>query len=329
MRNRRTIFTGLWEQKYELEFFGEIMSRIHEALKKAAEEKSSRLSGATSADIVDVATDVARTIVPSTDVPLRQGPALSSEGKLPFLQYEELVKKCAHPKWQLDPRTSVFQGGENNQTGAERFRTLRSRLYQIAGTRQLKRVLVTSSIPAEGKTFVTANLAQSIVRQNDRRVLLIDADLRASRLHLGLGAPSTPGLTDYLRGEVDEFAVIQKGLEENLCFIPGGSLVPNPSELLLGERMKHLLELVTPVFDWIILDSPPALPVHDASMLADLCDGVLFVVRAGFTDFELAEKASAEFQDKNLLGVVLNCVEKSESYGDYYYGYPNTERDNS
>ncbi|HEY4978724.1 MAG TPA: CpsD/CapB family tyrosine-protein kinase [Candidatus Acidoferrum sp.] len=304
------------------------MSRIHEALKKAAEEKSSRLSSTASADIVDVANDVARTTAsfPSAAL-LPQIPGLPADGSQPLLRFEELVKKCAHPKWQLDSRTSVFHGEDNDKTGAERFRTLRSRLYQIAGTRQLKRVLITSSIPAEGKTFVAANLAQSIVRQNDRRVLLIDADLRASRLHLGLGAPSTPGLTDYLRGEVDEFAVIQRGLEGNLCFIPGGSLVSNPSELLLGERMKRLLDMVTPIFDWVILDSPPALPVHDASMLADLCDGVLFVVRAGYTDFELAEKASSEFHDKNLLGVVLNCVEKGESYGEYYYGYPNVETD--
>ena len=299
------------------------MSRIHEALKKAAEEKSSRLSTAASADIVDVATDVGRTITPISEASLPQLAILPTNGNLPFTTFEELIKKCTHPKWNLDPRTSVFHGVDNDKTGAERFRTLRSRLYQIAGTRQLKRVLITSSIPAEGKTFVTANLAQSIVRQNDRRVLLIDADLRASRLHLGLGAPSTPGLTDYLQGEADVFSVIQSGLEGNLCFIPGGSLVSNPSELLLGDRMKHLLDMVTPIFDWIILDSPPALPVHDASMLADLCDGVLFVVRAGYTDFELAEKASSEFHDKNLLGVVLNCVEKSESYGEYYYGYPN------
>lgn len=305
------------------------MSRIHEALKKAAEEKSSRTALSTSADIVDVAADVARTNASLTDLALPKGPKASAESNLPFLRFEELVKKCAHPKWQLDSRTSVFHGEESEKTGAERFRTLRSRLYQIASTRQLKRVLITSSIPAEGKTFVAANLAQSIVRQNDRRVLLIDADLRASRLHLGLGAPSAPGLTDYLQGEADEFAVIQRGLEGNLCFIPGGSLVSNPSELLLGERMKHLLELVTPVFDWIIVDSPPALPVHDASMLADLCDGVLFVVRAGYTDFELAEKASAEFQEKNLLGVVLNCVEKGESYGEYYYGYGNGEKEKS
>jgi capsular exopolysaccharide synthesis family protein len=182
--------------------------------------------------------------------------------------------------------------------------------------------VVTSSVPAEGKTFVAANLAQSIVRQPDRRVLLIDADLRASRLHQVLGAPRTPGLADYLRGDVDEFKVVQKGSGANLCFIAGGSEVSNPSELLLNDRMKRLLEIVTPIFDWIIIDTPPALPVHDASMMADLCDGVLFVVRAGSTNHEMAAKASAEFENKNLLGVVLNRVENNEGYGGYYYSYP-------
>ena len=132
------------------------------------------------------------------------------------------MKRCSHPKWTLDARNSVFVGADSDRVGAERFRTLRSRLYQIAGAQKLKKLLITSSIPAEGKTFVAANLAQSIVRQPDRRVLLIDADLRASRLHQTLGAPSGPGLSDYLRGEVDEYAIIQNGLEGNLCFIPGG-----------------------------------------------------------------------------------------------------------
>jgi capsular exopolysaccharide synthesis family protein len=182
-------------------------------------------------------------------------------------------------------------------------------------------LLITSSIPAEGKTFVAANLAQSIVRQPDRRVLLIDADLRASRLHQSLGAPSGPGLTDYLRGEVDEYAIIQNGLEGNLCFIPGGQPVSNPSELLLRDKMKHLLDAMSDIFDWVILDSPPALPVHDACMLADICDGVLFVVRAGSTDSEIAQRVSAEFRDKNLLGVVLNRVDSADTYNNYYYGY--------
>lgn len=172
---------------------------------------------------------------------------------------------------------------------------------------------------------MAANLAHSIMRQTDRRVLLIDADLRVSRMHQLFGAPRSPGLTDYLRGEADECAVIQNGSEGNLCLLPGGTEVSNPSELLLGDRMKKLLDLVTPVFDWIILDSPPALAVHDASSLADLCDGVLFVVKAGETDYQLAEKASSEFLRKNLLGVVLNGVEKDASYGGYYAGY--AERD--
>src|SRR5277367_5132543 len=303
------------------------MSRIHEALKKAAEERSSKLAGDPSTNFGDMAGDLTRTTIAEREV---AAPPVRAEVRKIVdptrLQFEELIQKCTHPKWKIDPRSSVFHGADDNKVGAERFRTLRSRLYQIAGAQQLKRVVVTSSIPAEGKTFVASNLANSIVRQNDRRVLLIDADLRASRLHQTLGAPLTPGLSDYLRGDLDEYAVIQKGSENNLCFIPGGNPVSNPSELLLGERMKRLLDLATPIFNWIIRTSPPALPVHDASMLADLCDGVLFVVRAGQTDYEMAEKASSEFRDKNLLGVVLNCVEKGDSYGSYYYGYPANEK---
>jgi len=298
------------------------MSRIHEALKKAAQERSQQKPSGEVTDLLDIATDVHRPAA-AVEAVVEQnldGQHLPQENQ--FIRFEDLVKRCASPKWHLHSNMSVFTGTDNGRVGAERFRTLRSRLNQIAATRQLRKLVITSSLPAEGKTFVAANLAQSFVRQPDQRVLLIDADLRASRLHLALGAPGRPGLTDYLRGEADEFAVIQRGLEGNLFFIPGGSEVSNPSELLLNDRMKRLLDLFTPVFDWIIMDSPPALPVHDASMLADLCDGVLFVVRAGSTNHELAEKASLEFQNKNLLGVVLNRVDKEDAYGSYYYGYP-------
>lgn len=305
------------------------MSRIHEALKKAAQERSANLAAEISPMSRDLAVETESRQGAAGEIVFPQVPQPSPKGGTVFLRLEDLVKRCAKPKWQMDAR-SVFHGEVYDNTGAERFRTLRSRLYQIAATRTLKRILVTSSVPEEGKTFVTANLAQSIVRQHDRRVLLIDADLRASRLHQLLGAPASPGLAEYLRGDCDEFQVIQCGPDANLFFIPGGVQVSNPSELLLGDRMKRLMDLVTPVFDWIILDSPPALPVHDASMLADFCDGVLFVVRAGDTDFELAVKASSEFREKNLLGVVLNRVEKRDSYGTYYYGYghpASTERE--
>ncbi len=102
-----------------------------------------------------------------------------------------------------------------------------------------------------------------------------------------------------MRGEASEIEIIQKGMEKKLFFIPGGSQVSNPSELLLSEKMKQLLDRFTPFFDWIVIDSPPAMPVHDASILADLTDGVLLVVQAGSTNVEIAEKTAAEFQGKN------------------------------
>ena len=297
------------------------MSRIHEALKKAAEERSAQGVNRAVSDLVELSGHpTLGEIAPAGAV---AHPGIGTHSKLEpgVLKFEEFKKRCTPVTWRVDPSASVFSAHTNHQVGAEKFRTLRSRLYQIATAQPLKKLLITSSTPAEGKTFVTANLAHSFVRQADRRVLLIDSDLRASRLHLHLGAPEKPGLSEYLRGDCDELQVTQVGSDGNLCLIPGGREISNPSELLHSERMKHLLDRMSLMFDWIILDSPPALAVHDASILADMCDGVLFVVRAGATDFELAEKASAEFREKNLLGVVLNRVEKSDAYGDYYYGY--------
>ncbi len=299
------------------------MSRIHEALKKAAQEKSIQLAAGLEAEIGQVAGEIRRS---STWADVIGEPVAPSRGNTtghkPFpLRYEELIKSCAHPEWRPGPLESVFQNPRIGNGVSERFRTLRSRLFQIAGTRTLRRLLVTSSVAGEGKTFVTSNLAQSIIQQPALRVLLVDADLRASHLHSTLGAPNCPGLSDYLRGNADGFEVIQKGMNENLCLIPGGSRASNPSELLLSERMRNLLDLLTPMFDWVIIDSPPAMPVHDASILAGLTDGVLLVVQAGSTHVGIAEKIATEFQGKNLLGVVLNQVEKSDSYGDYYYGY--------
>jgi protein-tyrosine kinase len=295
------------------------MSRIHDALKKAAEERQAAGDPAAFPGVEDLFEPAEIVETPDGRGALR---GQQRDGRAGGVQkFDDLVAKCVKTKWTINSRLSVFDGPDDRGIGAERFRTLRSRLYQIASTRPIRRILVTSSLPAEGKTFVAANLAQSIIRQPDRRVLLIDADLRASRLHFAFGTSRNPGLSDYISGDASEFQIIQKGMEANLFIVPGGREVANPSELLLHERMKKFLDWATPCFDWVILDSPPAVPVHDASLLADVCDGVLFVVRAGATDYEIAEKAAEEFQDKNLLGVVLNRVEKGASYNDYYYEY--------
>jgi protein-tyrosine kinase len=299
------------------------MSRIHEALKRAEQEKTAKLSTAEPPEPLIATADIRGSMISSApvaedhaDVPNPSTPLNDSS-----LRYEGLMKRCAQADWKSYSTLKLLGSGDNGKVGAERFRTLRSRLYQMASLRPLRRVLITSSLPGEGKTFIAINLAQSIMGQADRRVLLLDADLRAPRLHDALGAPSTPGLADYLRGEADEYRIIQRGRDTNLCFVPCGNRVSNPSELLLNARMKTLLDRVTPAFDWVIVDSPPVLPVHDAYSLADLCDAVLFVVEAGKTNYESAKKAASEFKKNNLLGVVLNRVEdKDASYGSYYYG---------
>ena len=306
------------------------MSRIHEALKKAEQERAAAQPVENSPSLPSAATEViARTHEGLDDAPsifkhsTAIAPALGAQRR-----FEDLCQQCAHPHWHPDPNVSIFSNPALSANAAEQFRTLRSRLYQLRGSQQLRTLLIASSLPAEGKTFVTNNLAQAIVRQPDRRCLIIDADLRCSRLHVPLGAPPLPGLTDYLVGDADETTVIQHGQEGNLCFIPGGKEVANPSELLLNGRLKTLLERVTPIFDWVILDSPPLLPVADASLLADHVDGVILVVRAASTPTIAAERACQELQRRNVLGVVLNAVDESQSYGSYQfagYGYVSEE----
>ena len=113
---------------------------------------------------------------------------------------------------------------------------------------------------------------------------------------------------------------MQRGPVENLFFIPSGRQISNPAELVANGRLKLLLQRVEPLFDWIIVDSPPAVPVSDASLLAKACDGVLMVVRCNATPFDMARRARQEFPDQALVGVVLNGADSEVSaYARYYY----------
>lgn len=301
------------------------MSRIHEALRKAEQERSAfpdLENGTLTQEPATISAPARKADSPIAAVeaasPVRETqniPTTPAE----YVRFDDLRARCAHPRWSPDPNQNVFFNPALSPRGAEQFRTLRSRLYQLRSNRPLRTVLITSAIPAEGKTFVTSNLAQAIVRQPDRRVLIIDADLRCARLHVPLGAPATPGLTDYLRGEADEMSIIQHGTEGNLCFIPGGNEVTNPSELLSNGRLRNLLDRLAPVFDWVLLDSPPCVPVADASILAEICDGVVLVVKAGSTPLEVAQRACQELNGRDVIGVVLNSAEESRMYGSTYY----------
>jgi capsular exopolysaccharide synthesis family protein len=302
------------------------MSRIHEALKRAEQERATGQTAATKerqaeqaiASGVIEAAPARSNISPQAVFPNLQHARTGAESVSDPVQFEELWAKCSQVQWKPDPAAIVFINTDPFYPGTEQFRTLRSRLYRMRETQPLQTILISSAIPAEGKTLVSSNLAYALVRQPGCRVLLIDADLRSPRIHTLLGAPAAPGLADYLQGTAAEFKIVQRSSEDGLCFIPAGNHVTHPSELISSDRMNQFLDRLRPAFDWIIIDSPPALPVADASVLGGLVDGVLFVVRANSTPSEASQKACKELRDAHILGVVLNTAEDSAGYNSYY-----------
>ena len=303
------------------------MSRIHEALKKAEQERAASQGGhvVDASHVGEMPMIEASTMAGTAAVQAPQSPSFAGQ-----FNFDTLLARCAQASWHPDEKTMLFFSGQEHMYGMEEFRTLRSRLYQLREKMPLKKLLISSSLPKEGKSFVAANLAQVMVKQHGRRVLLIDADLRGSKLHHTLGTTSTPGLCDYLLGEGDEFSIMQRGAMENLFFIPAGKQVASPAELVSNGRLKLLLSRVESLFDWIIIDSPPAVPVSDASLLANFADGVILVVRSNVTPFDMARKARNEFRDKQLVGVILNGIEPdSSAYSRYYYGYEPKEGDSN
>lgn len=303
------------------------MSRIHEALKKAEGERAAALAAGAAASpsyLPKAAEERGRNteVAVATEMPVKIGLPAPSVGTQ--LKFADILEHCSHPAWQPNTDSDVISNPMLNPQAAEQFRTLRSRLYQLRANQPLSTLLITSSLAREGKTFVTTNLAQAIVRQSERRVLIIDADLRRSQLHVMLGAPISPGLSDYLRGEASEIEIMQHGQGGSLFLIPSGSSPAHPSELLSNGRLKTLLERVSTAFDWILIDAPPCLPVADANILADFCDGLLLVVKAGSTPGPVVQRAGKELRGRNVVGVVLNSVEESRGYGPYYsepYGH--------
>jgi len=249
----------------------------------------------------------------------------AQDGGEPSEIRDALARSCTQTAWSPDPAAILLSdNGSRWAPGREEFRTLRSRLNLVRKTQHIQKLLVTSALPAEGKTFVAANLAQVMLWQREHHVLLIDGDLRASSLHVRMGAPAAPGLSDYLNDDADEVAITKQGRGplKNLFFIPGGTPAPNASELIGNGRLRLLLDHLAPAFDWIIIDSPPVIPISDARLLAEVCDGVLMVVRAGSTPFNMAQRAYKEFRDNRFLAVVLNHAEKGSTYGyDHYYSY--------
>jgi protein-tyrosine kinase len=236
----------------------------------------------------------------------------------------------AQYRWHTS--TATLPALADRGIAVEQFRRLRSRIYQARDEAGLKTILVSSGMPSEGKSFVTANLAVSLARNGGNRVLLIDGDLRRSGLHSLLGAPDSPGLSEYLMGSSDVLAIMQRMRRatsalsasfdklSNLVFIPAGKCGNMSSELVGNPRLGDLIATVAPHFDWILIDSPPVLVVTDAVELSRAADAVLLIARGERTPYEVAQRTQAAFSNSRTLGFVLNDV-KGTSDRQFYSSY--------
>jgi succinoglycan biosynthesis transport protein ExoP len=205
---------------------------------------------------------------------------------------------------------------------AEAYRSLRTSLLLSAADHPPKSVLVTSSVPSEGKTATSVNLAISLT-QSGGRVLLIDGDMRKPRIHTVFALQDVPGLSAFLTGSATLQEVIHDTEVSNLFVIPCGAIPPNPAELILSDRFQRMMDAVRPYFDHIIIDSPPLSNVSDARVLANACEGSLMVVKASSTSRSIAKKAVEHLAGSRarLVGAVLNDVDARSKSGDYSYSY--------
>ncbi|BDU91019.1 CpsD/CapB family tyrosine-protein kinase [Clostridium perfringens] len=207
---------------------------------------------------------------------------------------------------------------------AESYRVLRTSLEYSSIDKELKSIVVTSSEPGEGKSTVAGNLA-SIIAQNNKKVIIIDCDLRRPTIHKKFGISNSIGLTEYIIGKNDLNNVIQI-LNENFSVITSGRIPPNPSEILSSKSMENLLKALSVCYDYVILDTPPLTAVTDAQILAGKCDGTILVVRAESTSKESIIKAYKELEKvrANVLGSVLNGIKGNNKI--YYYAEDNKKK---
>ena len=211
---------------------------------------------------------------------------------------------------------------------AEAYRTLRTNIQYSSFDKEIKTIAVTSSEPAEGKSTVSGNLALSFA-QNDKKVILLDCDLRKPSVHKNFRISNIKGLSEVLLGKVDINEAIQTR-NDNLDVLTSGKIPPNPSEMLSSMAMTNLLEGLKEKYDVIILDTAPLKAVTDAQILATKVDGTILVTRAERTKREAVIEAKnlLEKVGANIIGTVLHAVENNKNKYYYYYGSDESEENN-
>lgn len=274
------------------------MSRIFDALQRSGVEQT----GVEYPDTVSVATQVFE--MPEKE---EEAPSIS----LPVFPSVEV---------SLVTSSRLVVLTEPETLAAEKFRFLGVRMRQLQQTRPVKKVLVTSTIAEEGKSLVSANLAAVLAKRKRNRVLLIDGDLRRPVLADKFGLGRLNGLAEWLQSESQTVANIYHLEEPDFWLMPAGHPPTNPLELMQSGRLSSLMVQLTNLFDWIIVDSPPLLPLADTSVWARVTDGALLVVREGIAEKGPLKRALESLKKADLFGVVLNGSFNGNHH-NYYQRY--------
>lgn len=226
--------------------------------------------------------------------------------------------KHSHRKLLLVGSNAPFQY-------VEAYKSLRTNLSFLSGTSQCKVIMITSSVPEEGKSNVAINLSMTLA-EGGKRVLLMDCDLRKGSLSRYLNVKRAhPGISNVVASQCGLAETLVPISGTQFTLLPVGPIPPNPAEMLSTDKMASLLKAVREAFDYVIVDTPPVSVVTDAAVLSRLVDGVLLVVRPGVTTIQGAQlsKKNLEAVDAHILGVILNGynARHANKKDGYYYSY--------
>lgn len=272
------------------------MSRIQTILEKAEREGSVRRLR----NLGDQTASAALAAIHDpTPPPLPPTPDFHTATPTPSLGRGRVV-----PSSGFDPR--LVAAFAPSAVAAEQYRALRTRILHADPGTAVNVVLVTSPGRHEGKTLTAANLALTMAQDFQRRICIVDANLRNPQLHRTFGIENTSGLSDVLVGRtpLEEALVFLE--DQQISVLPAGASESHPAELLGSTTMRRTLEALRSAFDRIVIDAPAAAPLADVGIVTPLVDSVLLVVRAGLTSRPSIQDAVASIDDAKLLGIVLN-----------------------
>ena len=222
----------------------------------------------------------------------------------------------------IRPEARLVYFTDGTSPAADRFRLLRMRLQEFWKSGKLKKLLITSPLPNDGKTTVALNLTTALAEHERRKVLLIEADLHHSPLVEALGLAPGIGLAQCLEEGSDPAAALRYLKPLGWYLLPAGKASGNPTALLQTDRLPMILEQLAPLFDCIVLDSPPVLPVTDSLILKKCTDASLLVTRAGRTSQDAVDEALTLLGKQHVLGIILNGIEGLDrAYSKYGYSY--------